>query len=38
MLSFEENGASGAFFIDVEKEMVDQAERGLIEKMTGLKI
>ena len=23
MLSFEENGASGAFFVDVEKEMAD---------------
>jgi hypothetical protein len=23
MLSFEDNGASGAFFVDVEKEMAD---------------
>ena len=35
-LSFEDGGASGAFFIDVEKEWVDQAEKGLIEKMSGL--
>ena len=38
MLSFEDNGASGAFFVDIEKEMIDQAERGLIDKMTGLTV
>jgi hypothetical protein len=38
MLSFEDNGASGAFFVDIEKEMIDQAEHGLIDKMAGLTV
>ena len=36
MLSFENGGASGSFFIDVEKEWCDQVDASLISKMTGL--
>lgn len=36
MLSFENGGAEGSFFIDVEKEWCDQVDKQLLNKMTGL--
>ena len=38
MLSFENGGAQGSFFIDVEKEWCDQVDQQLLSKMSGMQI